>query len=165
MPSRWPSRPNVGMSNIISNIGLRLVKMSTRSVLTRRLDPLDRVKELGDASVPFAFDVHAMIPSEDAPAAPRRSCIGDSFTPVNKVNRRKEFFRLKLQDIRNVVDGLTPGVRWTLAAEARDYRDSPRWNFNCRRIPNSGKRWTGSGDGLRVTPTFRRGRGRAAERR
>jgi hypothetical protein len=68
--------------------------------MTRRLEPLDRVRELGDASVPFAFDVHAMIWSEDAPRL--ENALHKHFvrTQVNKVNPRKEFFRLSLPDIR-----------------------------------------------------------------
>jgi hypothetical protein len=92
--------------------------------LTRRLEPLDRVKELGDASVPFEFDVHAMIWAEDAPAL--ESALHRRFAEaqVNKVNFRKEFFRIRLPDIRQVVTDMKLECHWTMSAEAREYRES-----------------------------------------
>lgn len=67
--------------------------------LTRRLDPLDRVRELGGASVPFGFDVHAIIYSDDAPALERS--LHDEFDNgrVNAQNYRKEFFRAALDEV------------------------------------------------------------------
>lgn len=92
--------------------------------LTRRLDPEDRIKELGDASVPFDFDIHAMIRAEDAPALEcelhKRFVAGQ----VNKVNPRKEFFRVKLQDIRAEVERLRLPATWTMTAAAADYRET-----------------------------------------
>lgn len=92
--------------------------------LTRRLDPIDRVKELGDASVPFEFDVHAMIRSDDAPtletALHKESMKGQ----VNKVNPRKEFFRVGIHAIKEAVEKLGCQASWTLAAEAAEYRES-----------------------------------------
>lgn len=133
-------RGNVYVISNIGSFGEDVYKIG----LTRRLDPLDRVKELGDASVPFAFDVHAMIPSEDAPAL--EAALHRRFlqNQVNKVNRRKEFFRLKLQDIRSVIDELIPGARWTMAAEARDYRDSLAVELQLQEDPEFRKRWTES---------------------
>ena len=71
--------------------------------MTRRLDPQDRVDELGSASVPFLFDVHAMIFSEDAPAM--ESMLHQRFNEqrTNLVNKRKEFFNVKLSDIKDAV--------------------------------------------------------------
>ncbi len=92
--------------------------------LTRRLEPFDRVRELGDASVPFEFDVHAMIPSQDAPAlefALHKQFLGKQ---VNKVNPRKEFFRVGLREIKQAVDQLGIQATWTIAAEAKDYRET-----------------------------------------
>ena len=131
-------RGNVYVISNIGSFGEDVFKIG----LTRRLEPMDRVKELGDASVPFAFDVHAMIPSEDAPAlelALHRRFLQNQ---INKVNPRKEFFRLKLKDIRCVVDELTPEVRWTMAAEARDYRDSLTLERKMQEDPEFRKRWT-----------------------
>jgi len=84
---------------VISNIGSfgdEIYKIG----LTRRLEPLDRVRELGDASVPFLFDVHAIILSEDAPALEAALHQRFNHTRVNAVNRRKEFFRVSLDEIR-----------------------------------------------------------------
>ncbi len=92
--------------------------------LTRRLEPLDRIKELGDASVPFGFDIHAMIRSEDAPAL--ENLLHHEFDDmrINKVNFRKEYFRVPLNRIRELV--LTKGleVSFTMLAEAREYKET-----------------------------------------
>ena len=92
--------------------------------MTRRLEPLDRVKELGDASVPFTFDVHAMIHSEDAPAL--ESSLHKKFDQLrlNLVNTRKEFFRVSLSDIEKEVRKISPDAEFVETAEARDYRES-----------------------------------------
>jgi len=94
--------------------------------LTRRWDPLDRVRELGDSSVPFGFDVHAMILSEDAPALEQQLHTHFVLRQVNKVNQRKEFFRVLLKEIREEIEklGVTTGVHWTMTAEAKEYRES-----------------------------------------
>ena len=68
--------------------------------LTRRLEPLDRVRELSDASVPFFFDVHAVLYSEDAPALEAALHQRFNTNRVNAVNRRKEFFRIPLEKIK-----------------------------------------------------------------
>ena len=94
--------------------------------MTRRLEPLDRVKELGDASVPFPFDVHAMIYSQNAPSL--ESALHRAFDErrVNLVNTRKEYFRVELDEIVTVVDQSKDDdvaeVTFTLAAEAEEYR-------------------------------------------
>lgn len=108
---------------VISNIG-SFGEHVYKIGLTRRLEPLDRIHELGDASVPFEFDVHAMMRSDDAPALERelhKRFIGNQ---VNKVNPRKEFFRVDLGAIRAQVDQLGLQVQWTLAAECREFRES-----------------------------------------
>ena len=71
--------------------------------MTRRLEPLDRIKELSSASVPFEFDVHAMIFSDDAPNL--ETTLHQTFEKksVNRVNLRKEFFKVSLDEIENVV--------------------------------------------------------------
>lgn len=93
--------------------------------ITRRLEPLDRVKELGDASVPFSFDVHAMLYSDDAPALEKELHRRFNRESVNKINRRKEFFRTSLAEIKQTVtqQGVTD-VHWTMKAEAAEYRES-----------------------------------------
>lgn len=108
---------------VISNIGSfgdDIYKIG----LTRRLEPHVRVKELGDASVPFGFDVHAMMYSEDAPKLEKDLHRVFHGKQVNKVNPRKEFFRLGISDIRQVVDEIGVETKWTMAAEAREYRES-----------------------------------------
>jgi DNA repair exonuclease SbcCD ATPase subunit len=92
--------------------------------LTRRLEPLDRVKELGDASVPFQFDVHAMIYNDDAPKLETTLHRIFNDFQMNKVNQRKEFFRIGVQEIKQSLDTLGIEARWTMAAEAREYRET-----------------------------------------
>ncbi len=92
--------------------------------LTRRLEPLDRVKELGDASVPFEFDVHAIIWSEDAPALESTLHKHFALDRVNKVNHRKEFFRSSLTDIRKQIESMEIESHWTMAAEAQQFRET-----------------------------------------
>lgn len=108
---------------VISNIG-SFGKNIYKIGMTRRLEPLDRVKELGDASVPFTFDVHAIIHSEDAPAL--ESSLHRKFDQLrlNLVNVRKEFFRVTLSDIEKEVRKISPDAEFIETAEARDYRES-----------------------------------------
>ncbi|WP_437294182.1 DUF4041 domain-containing protein [Sorangium sp. So ce426] len=108
---------------IISNVG-SFGEHVYKIGMTRRLEPLDRVRELGDASVPFEFDVHAMIPSGDAPALERALHQRFVRNQVNKVNPRKEFFRVPLHEIRQEIEGMAVEVMWTLAAEAREFRET-----------------------------------------
>lgn len=91
-----------GYVYIISNIG-SFGENVYKIGMTRRLEPMDRVKELGSASVPFEFDVHAMIFSDDAPAL--ETALHQRFEKrsVNRVNLRKEFFRVSLDEIESVV--------------------------------------------------------------
>ena len=91
---------------VISNIGSfgeNVYKLG----LTRRLDPTERVRELGDASVPFSFDIHAMISSEDAPSLETALHRAFDDKRVNAVNMRKEFFKVGLEDIRKKVEEIT----------------------------------------------------------
>jgi len=69
--------------------------------MTRRLDPMDRVKELGDASVPFEFDVHAIIYTTDAPTLENQLHKAFHHLRVNRINERKEFFRVSLDEIES----------------------------------------------------------------
>ncbi|WP_422928104.1 DUF4041 domain-containing protein [Singulisphaera sp. PoT] len=108
---------------VISNIG-SFGENVYKIGLTRRLDPLERVKELGDASVPFPFDVHAMLPSEDAPALETSLHRRFLERQVNKTNKRKEFFRVSLQEVREVAEELGLQATWTIEAEASQYRET-----------------------------------------
>jgi T5orf172 domain-containing protein/uncharacterized protein DUF4041 len=108
---------------IISNVGSfgdEVYKIG----LTRRLEPTDRVRELGDAGVPFDFDIHAMIPSNDAPALEHALHKRFVRKQMNKVNPRKEFFRMKISEIKEEVERLHIQVSWTMAAEAKEFRES-----------------------------------------
>jgi hypothetical protein len=108
---------------VISNIG-SFGEDVLKIGLTRRLEPLDRIRELGDASVPFDFDVHALIRSEDAPALERELQRHFVRQQVNKVNARKEFFRVKLQNVRELVTSLGHEASFTLAAECREWKET-----------------------------------------
>jgi hypothetical protein len=92
--------------------------------MTRRLEPLERVKELGDASVPFPYDVHAMIYSEDAPALERALHEHFSSRRLNFANMRREFFRTTLDEIREAVVKHFGAVTFRTVPEAEEYRRS-----------------------------------------
>ncbi len=92
--------------------------------MTRRLEPMDRVKELGDASVPFSFDVHAMIYSEDAPTLEKELHRRFHNSRLNKINLRKEFFQVPALTIREALEEMELEVHFTMSAEAREYRES-----------------------------------------
>lgn len=109
---------------IISNIG-SFGEDVYKIGMTRRLEPMDRVKELGDASVPFTFDVHAMIHTVDAPTLEKS--LHDQFDSrrLNMVNRRKEFFNVSLEEIKHAVQGFTDKtVEFIETAVAQDYYET-----------------------------------------
>lgn len=114
---------------IISNVG-SFGEDVYKIGMTRRLEPMDRVKELGDASVPFPFDVHAMIRTSDAPALENALHKHFDFRRLNLENQRKEFFRVSIEEIRQELDqlkaelGIESELRLTLLAEAKEYRMS-----------------------------------------
>lgn len=110
--------------------------------MTRRLEPTDRIRELGDASVPFEFDIHAMIFSEDAPALEKTLHRHFLRQQMNKVNPRKEFFRLSIGDIRQEVEGMGIAAHWTMTAEAHDFRETLRIEQQIRENPEVEKEWT-----------------------
>lgn len=133
----------MGHVYVISNIGSfgeDVVKIG----LTRRLEPLDRIRELGDASVPFSFDVHAMIFHEDAPALERSLHKHFLTAQVNKVNPRKEFFRVPLHVIHAELDALGITAKWTLTAEAREYRETLAIEKTLQENPEKGREWLAS---------------------
>ncbi|WP_061708504.1 GIY-YIG nuclease family protein [Pseudenterobacter timonensis] len=108
---------------VISNIG-SFGENVYKIGMTRRLEPLDRVRELGDASVPFSFDVHAMIYSDDAPSLEKHLHKVFNEKQVNKVNSRKEFFNVSIKDIKSTIEHMNINAHWTLFAEAKEYRES-----------------------------------------
>ena len=108
---------------VISNIGSfgdHVYKVG----MTRRLVPEDRVKDLGDASVPFPFDIHAMITTDDAPALEAKLHKLLNEKRVNKVNHRKEFFSVSLSDLKKLVRDSLPDAEFIDVAEAREYRET-----------------------------------------
>ncbi len=108
---------------IISNIG-SFGENVYKIGMTRRLEPLDRIRELGDASVPFEFDVHSMIFSDNAPGLERELHKKFLRLQMNKVNPRKEFFKVTLADIKAEVESMNINAKWTMVSEARHYRES-----------------------------------------
>lgn len=125
---------------IISNIG-SFGEDVYKIGMTRRLEPLDRIRELGDASVPFAFDVHAMIWSNDAPGLEDQLHKRFALAQMNKVNYRKEFFRTALQEIRAELEKDNLEIKWTMAAEAREYRESQAIDEAIRDNPSAQQDW------------------------
>ena len=113
-----------GYVYIISNIGAfgeNVYKIG----MTRRLDPHERVDELGDASVPFNFDIHALIFTEDAPKL--EAALHNAFESkkLNKINSRREFFAVSLEEIKNEVrKNFDKTVEWVDIPEAEQYRQS-----------------------------------------
>lgn len=113
-----------GYVYIISNLGA-FGEGVYKIGMTRRLEPMDRIDELGDASVPFDFDVHALIFSEDAPAL--ESALHHAFEDkkLNMVNTRREFFRVSLDEIKNVVKkNFDKTVEFIDIPPAEQYRQS-----------------------------------------
>ncbi len=113
-----------GYVYVISNIGAfgeNVYKIG----MTRRLDPMERVDELGDASVPFNFDVHAMIFSDDAPGL--ETALHNAFADkkLNFINQRREFFRVTLDEIKAVIRAnYDKTVEFVDVAPAQQYRES-----------------------------------------
>lgn len=112
-----------GTVYVISNIG-SFGEGVYKIGLTRRLEPLERVHELGDASVPFPFDVHALIESDDAPAL--ETALHQAFADkkLNIINGRKEFFRVSLDEVKEKVKELGHETEWVDVPVAPQYRDS-----------------------------------------
>lgn len=113
-----------GFVYVISNIGSfgeNIYKIG----MTRRLEPMDRIKELSSASVPFEFDVHAMIFADDAPSL--ETALHQHFEKqsVNRVNLRKEFFNVSLDEIEQVVkENFNKTVEFTKIPVAKEYRQT-----------------------------------------
>lgn len=108
---------------VISNIG-SFGEDVFKVGMTRRLEPLDRVRELGDASVPFPFDVHMMIACEDAPTLESALHRALHKARVNRTNPRKEFFKTDIDTILSIVKENHGEVRYVADPEALEYRQS-----------------------------------------
>lgn len=113
-----------GYVYVISNIGA-FGENTVKIGMTRRLEPMDRIRELGDASVPFRFDVHALFFSEDALGI--EAALHERFADkrVNKVNMRREFFRITPAEARDALMELTGNlISYTEVPEAAEFRQS-----------------------------------------
>ena len=128
---------NVYVISNVGSFGENVYKVG----MTRRLDPMDRVRELGDASVPFPFDVHAIIESDDAPALETTLHKALSLMQVNKVNPRKEFFRVPIADIKTMVDKMGLNTAWTMDAAATEYRETLAIEESMKTDPDARRRW------------------------
>ncbi|MFI7885959.1 DUF4041 domain-containing protein [Pseudomonas juntendi] len=126
---------------VISNIG-SFGEQVFKIGMTRRLEPLDRVRELGDASVPFEFDVHAMIFSDDAPGLEKQLYRHFLREQVNKVNPRKEFFRIGLPAIRAELEQLGVETQWTMSAKALEFKETQRIEQQIIDNPAIAAEWT-----------------------
>jgi hypothetical protein len=108
---------------IVSNVGAfgqNVFKVG----MTRRLDPLERIKELSDASVPFPFDVHAMIRANDAPALEAELHRALEVQRVNRVNMRKEFFRVDFGELVKLVNASHGEFEYVRTAVAEEFRQT-----------------------------------------
>lgn len=128
---------NVYVISNLGSFGENVYKVG----MTRRLDPLDRVRELGDASVPFPFDVHAIIESDDAPSLETSLHKALSLMQVNKVNPRKEFFRVAISDIKAMVEKMGLTTSWTMDAAAAEYRETLAIEDAMKNDPDAKRRW------------------------
>lgn len=119
-----------GYVYVISNIG-SFGEGIYKIGMTRRLNPQERVDELGDASVPFKFDVHAMIFSEDAPALEAKLHKAFENRKLNLVNQRREFFKVSLDEIKDVVkNNFDKTVEFVEVPDADQYRISLKMKEN-----------------------------------
>ncbi|MDM5222992.1 GIY-YIG nuclease family protein [Peribacillus sp. NJ11] len=112
-----------GYVYVISNLGSfgdNMFKIG----MTRRLNPLDRIDELGDASVPFKFDIHAMVFSDDAVGLEQKMHQTLKVNRVNKINLRKEFFYSDIVNLENIIQSIDPTVEFTTTMKALEFRQS-----------------------------------------
>ena len=112
-----------GYVYVISNLGAFGEKVF-KIGMTRRSDPQERIDELGDASVPFGFDVHSFIFSDDAPSLETQIHHRLNDNRVNKVNLRKEFFNVSLDELESLVYELNPTAEFNRTMAAEQYRQS-----------------------------------------
>jgi hypothetical protein len=112
-----------GKVYIISNIG-SFGEGVFKIGMTRRIDHEERIKELGDASVPFEFDVHAIIQSDNVPELEKNLHRNLAFHRVNKSNWRKEFFKVPLEKLRQIIEEEGHDTQWTLKARALQWHET-----------------------------------------
>ncbi len=115
-----------GYVYVISNLGA-FGEDVYKIGMTRRLEPLERVDELGDASVPFYFDIHALVFSDNAPGLEAKLHERFHKSRLNKINPRKEFFRAKIEEIEAVIrENFDSVVEVVREAPAEHFRESLR---------------------------------------
>jgi len=117
------SRQNgkAGHVYVISNLG-SFGENTFKIGMTRRLEPMDRIKELGDASVPFSFDVHSFIFSDDAVGLEQELHKRLHEKRKNKVNMRKEFFDVSIEELETLVAEISPSAEFNKTMIATEYR-------------------------------------------
>ena len=108
---------------IISNLG-SFGENVFKIGMTRRLDPQDRVNELGSASVPFKFDVHSFIFSEDAVGLEKKLHEMLNNKRLNKVNLRKEFFKISIEELEELISSVDPTAEFNKTMLAEEFRQS-----------------------------------------
>lgn len=108
---------------IISNLG-SFGQDVFKIGMTRRLDPQDRVNELGSASVPFKFDVHSFIFSNDAVGLEKKLHDILNDRRLNKVNLRKEFFKVGIDELEKLVNSIDPTAEFNKTMLAEEFRQS-----------------------------------------
>lgn len=108
---------------VISNLG-SFGENVFKIGMTRRLNPQDRVDELGNASVPFRFDVHSFIFSDDAVGLENKLHTILTDKRVNKVNMRKEFFNVSLDELEQLVTEIEPTAEFNRTMAAEEFRQS-----------------------------------------
>lgn len=122
--TRRAANIRAGHVYVISNLGAfgpDMVKIG----MTRRLEPMDRVRELGDASVPFHYDVHAMVFSDDAVGLENHLHRQLADRRINLVNMRREFFRARPDEVREILTRLDASIiKWVDEPEALEWRQS-----------------------------------------
>lgn len=121
---------------VISNLG-SFGETVFKIGMTRRMVPQERIDELGDASVPFPFDVHSLIFSDDAAALEHtiHNMLNDR--RVNKVNLRKEFFNISLDELESLISKLAPTAEFKRTMLAEQYRQSLSINKVVEAVPDS----------------------------
>ena len=108
---------------IISNLGSfgeNIFKIG----MTRRLNPMERVDELGSASVPFRFDIHSFIFLDDAVSLENKLHTLLDDRRVNKVNKRKEFFNISIDELENLVNEIAPSAEFNKTMIAQEFKQS-----------------------------------------
>ena len=122
--NEWQETPGAGYVYIISNIGSFGEEVFKIGV-TRRDDPEERIKELSSASVPFRYDSHVFIFSKNAYDLENQLHKRFDKKRVNKVNMRKEFFKITMDDVKQIVEENKGAVHsFVEVPEAEEYRET-----------------------------------------